>query len=194
MSEAAPSAPQRRRIDRVTEPDLLEDIGQRSVSEVRELRDACRQEEAHLSFARRILQARLDIVRSLVARRGGEGWDAEDLIAWLPEVLADVRREPDEGGPRATPVVEPPGESQGRRSSDWLIFDASLGRVPDLSDEELFGLVDRLSDEERRVSDVRRLVLDRLDALQAELVRRYSADASIVSEVVSSAAADPRRP
>lgn len=178
-------APNRRRIDRVTATDFLDDLAQRPVSELRTMRDDCREEEAHLSFARKILQARLDIVRTVVSRRG-EGWSGEDLLEGLPAILADVNQPTTLGEMHVAPVTEPRGTTtDGRRTADWLILDASLGRVPDLSAEELLDLVDRISAEERRVSDLRRVVLDHLDALQAELVRRYSADAGGLSDVVS---------
>jgi hypothetical protein len=175
----------RRRIDRVTDPDFLAGLGGRGVQELREMRDDCREEEAHLSFARKILQARLDIIRTVVARRG-EGWNAEDLLEGLPEILADVAQPTTLGQTHVAPVTEPRGTTTGgRRTADWLILDASLGRVPDLDDEQLLELVDRLSAEERRVSDLRRVVLDHLDALQAELVRRYATEAGAMSGVVS---------
>lgn len=177
--------PQRRRIDRVADRELLDGVRERSVAEVRALRDDCREEEAHLSFARRILQARLDIVRAMVARRGDDS--DQDLLAGLPEILADVTMPTPPGGARLAPATEPRGAIGGRRTADWLVLDASLGSAPDLPDEQLLALVDRLSAEERRVSDLRRIVLDHLDALQAELVRRYSADAGAVSDVVSDA-------
>ncbi len=184
MADAGP-AHGRRRIDRVTAADFLVGLEQHSLHELRAMRDECQQEEAHLSFARRILQARLDIVRAVVARRSGNGWqDGMDLLEGLPEILADVQRPAPMGAARVAPVSEPRGTTGGRRTADWLIMDASLGRVPDLPDEELFALVDRLNQEERRVSDLRRNVLDALDTLQAELVRRYSADAGAVSDVV----------
>jgi anti-sigma-K factor RsiG len=183
--------PKRRRIDRVTAPDFLAGAGERSVAELRALRDECREEESHLSFARRILQARLDIVRAMVARRSDEG--EQDLLEGLPEILADVATRTAPGEARLAPATEPRGTTGGRRTADWLILDASLGRVPDLPDEQLLALVDRLSAEERRVSDLRRIVLDHLDALQAELVRRYAADANAVTDVVSDAVSSAGR-
>lgn len=195
MTDAAVPAQGRRRIDRVTAPAFLDDLAQRPLNELRAMRDDCREEEAHLSFARRILQARLDIVRAVVARRGDEGGEGMDLLEGLPEILSDVQRPTTLGTTRVVPVSGPRGATGGRRTADWLILDASLGRVPDLDDEELFDLVGRLNAEERRISDLRRRVLDALDALQAELVRRYAADATTVSEVVddvvSSATAKP---
>lgn len=185
---AAPADHSRRRIDRVTAPDFVSRVGERPLDEVRAMRDECREEEARLSFARRVLQARLDIVRVSVARRGdgsGRGPAQGDLLQGLPEILADVAR-PSAIGDAHIDLAYDPEHADERREEAALLVDSSLGRLPELDDDELLALVDRLSDEERRVSDVRRRVLDALDKLQAELVRRYVADASTVSGVVSS--------
>lgn len=194
MADAAGPSRGRRRLDRVAAPGFLDDLGQRSLHELRAMRDDAREEESHLSFARRILQARLDIVRAMVARRGGEGEDAIGLLEGLPEILSDVQQPSALASSRSVPVSEPRGALGGRRTADWLILDASLGRVPDLDDEELFALVDRLSAEERRISDLRRKVLEVLDALQAELVRRFTDDATAISDVVSDVVSSAAKP
>ncbi len=187
MTDAAPPIRPRRRIDRVTAPDFLGGLEDKSVPEVRLMRDECREEESHLSFARRLLQARLDIVRATVARRGeggGRGPSQGDLLHGLPDILADDRQPSALGDARIAPLHDPPAIT-GRRDEEKLLMDSSLGRLPELDDDELLDLVERLSVEERRVSDQRRCVLDRLDTLQAELVRRYAADSSVVSSAVS---------
>jgi hypothetical protein len=51
-----------------------------------------------------------------------------------------------------------------------------------ISDQDLAAASQRLAALERRVSDHRRVLFDRLDALQAELARRYkSGEASVES-------------
>lgn len=164
----------RRRIDRVIASDFLTRISERSSAEVRAMRDDCRLEEARVSFARRLLQARLDIVRAEVARRaeGGSG----DLLQSLPDILADEMLPTTLGDSRSVPLYEPfaEGDERARRNSDELMGDASLGQLPDLEDAELVALVDSLAAEERGVSEIRRRLLEHLDALQAELIRRYT--------------------
>lgn len=162
----------RRRIDRVIAADFLAGIEERSLAEVRAMRDDCRLEEARVSFARRMLQARLDIVRAEVARRaeGGTG----DLLQSLPDILADETLPTTLGDARSVPFYEPFTEGDTRRNTDDLMGDPSLGQLPDLDDEELVALVDTLAAEERGVSEIRRRLLEHLDALQAELIRRYT--------------------
>lgn len=193
----APHGRARRRIDRITAPDFLDGVERRPVVELRALRDDCREEEAQLSFARRVLQGRLDIVRAVVAQRSGANAPSSGegtLLEGLPDILADERRPSAIGDAHVAPVREAPVSTDGRRAADALLLDASIGRLPDLPDDELLLLVDRLSAEERRISDLRRTVLDALDALQAELVRRYAADASVVSDAVADAVATTTAP
>jgi len=173
--DSGPVAPPRarRRIDRVIAADFLEGIEERSLAEVRAMRDDCRLEEARVSFARRLLQARLDIVRAEVARRaeGGTG----DLLQSLPDILADEMLPTTLGDARSVPFYEPfEGDERARRNSDDLMGDPSLGQLPDLEDPELVAKVDSLVGEEQGVSEIRRRLLAHLDALQAELIRRYT--------------------
>lgn len=183
------AGPARRRIDRVVAEDFLDGLADRSVDEVRALRDECREEEARLSYARRLLQARLDIVRAEAARRAeGSTGDGGGLLDALPGILADDPLPSTLGDARSTPVYDPdPREDNGRRLGDGVLGDSALGRIPEASDEELVALVERTADEERRVSEVRRTVLDRLDALQAELIGRYRSGSVDVDAIVSAA-------
>jgi len=177
--------PQRRRIDRLTAPDLLDGLADRPLEEVRSLRDEAREEEGRLSFARRLVQARLDIVRATIVRR--EGGSAEPdvrVLGDLPEVLADEPPTTRLAELRATPLLAP--EDAGRRSDD-VLADPSLGRLPDLDIDQLRALSDRLAAEERRVSAVRGQVITALDALQAELVRRYAHDPGAVEQALARA-------
>lgn len=176
----------RRRIDRVTAPDLLDALTERSPEEIRALRDDCRLEEARLSYTRRLLQGRLDIARAEAVRRGGEG--EGDLIASLAAILADDPS-PRASGPRAAPVYAPTDEG-GRRRDDSLVDDSTLGRLPDLDDDELARVIQRIEADEREVSGLRRNVLGNLDALQAELVRRYREGRVGVDDIVASAVAE----
>ena len=62
-----------------------------------------------------------------------------------------------------------------------------LGRLPDLSDDELVTAVERLREEERNISTLRRTVMDHLDRLQQELIARYRDGATSIDEVVTPA-------
>jgi hypothetical protein len=177
MSEQA----RRRRIDRVTDPNYLSGLEERTPAELRGLRDDCREEESVLSYTRRVLQGRLDIARAEMARRQTGGGD---LLSALPSILADA---PTQRRDAHVAPMYAPSATGHRRTGDVLLDDASLGRLPDLDDAELSALLERLGEEERRISKQRRTVLDHLDGLQDELVRRYRAGEVAVDEIVSAA-------
>lgn len=162
----------RRRIDRVAAPDFLDDLEDRSTAEIRTMRDECRQEEERLSFERRLLQGRVDIVRAERARR--QSGDGGGLVDALPSILADDTSTRS-GGPQArvAPLYAPdPDPTYSRRAADR--GDSSLGDLPELGDRELVELYERLASDERAVSDLRRRVIDHLDRLQAEVAARLT--------------------
>jgi hypothetical protein len=171
---------QRRRIDRVTAPDFLDELEGRQPNEVRAMRDDCQAEEARLSYERRVLQGKLDILRAEASRRqtGQDG----GLVDALPSILAD---EPAPSrGVRSTPVYEPDADEQRRGMEAEL--EGVVARAPDMSDDELAETTDKLVAWEREVSDVRAEVLRRLDTLQEELIRRYRAGGMALDEILSS--------
>ena len=59
-----------------------------------------------------------------------------------------------------------------------------MGRVPDLSDEDLVALEERLVVKEQYISGLRRTVLDHLDALSDDLVRRYRDGGASVDDLM----------
>lgn len=165
----------RRRIDRVSAPDFLDGVEQRSPQELRSMRADCQEEEARLSYTRRLLQGRIDITRAEHGRR--RGTMSGGLVDALPSILADEstgRR--DQLHARRSPVYAPT-EERGRRADDALADESGLGRLPDLDDDELDALLERLVAEERTVSTLRRQVLDHIDRLQDELVARLRSGA-----------------
>lgn len=174
--------PYRRRIDRISSDDYLDGLAERTPAEIRAMRDDCREEEARLSYARRLLHGQLDIAKAELQRR--EGAVAESLVATLTEILTD---EPKPSGRSVSnsEIFVPKGPL-GRRRGDRVLEDMPLGRLPDLDDEELAEAVGRLTEEEQAISELRRTVLDHLDRLQQELIARYRDGATNINEVVTS--------
>lgn len=161
-------------LDRILAPDYLDGIETRPVAELRALRAECQAVETQVSYLRRMVQGRHDIVTGEIERRtrGGDRYDVADLVDRLPEILADRIHAP---GPGRLPSGMEPGELSGRMV-DQL---ASVSeRVPIESpaaaeDAVLAEVASDLEDLEREVSAVRRQLFDRIDALQGEITRRY---------------------
>jgi hypothetical protein len=178
----AGGARNRRRIDRVTAPGYLDGLQERRPDELRAMRDECQAEEVRLSYVRRLVQGKLDIARAEAARRAGADAGAGELVAALPTIFADAPAA--DRGIRAVSVYQP--DDEARRSDELPLDDAVLGRIPDLDDEELAGVIERLADEERRLSSLRATLLRHLDRVKEELVRRYREGEIALEDVVSS--------
>lgn len=137
------------------------------------MRAECQEVETGLSLLRRLVQGRLDIVGLELARRaeGGAG-DLQDLISRLPEVLSDRTRSE---GPGRLPTLLAPAELDAELQTrlDTLAPPGWLADATGISDEDLAAMAERLAEFEREVSDRRRDLFGRIDALQAEITRRY---------------------
>ncbi|HVE62319.1 MAG TPA: aerial mycelium formation protein [Mycobacteriales bacterium] len=165
----------KRRIDRVLSGDYVESLDTLALPELRELRDEAEQEEADLSFLRRMLQGRIDILGAELDRRrrsaAGEP-DAGSLIANLPQILADAARPAVRGMGRHS-STEATRVSEHRRRVEQLAGDISLSDVGVRTEDELGASLDQLQAAEEEVSAVRRQVHEVLDACAAEITRRY---------------------
>lgn len=155
------------------DPAIVEGLAGLPVAELRARRAACQGYEIQLSFVRRLVQGRLDIVQyELTKRRAGDACDLPDLVDHLGEILADTNRS---SGPGHLPTVLAPGdidaELMGRL--DAIADPGRLSDPADLDEAELTRVAEGLAAFEREVSGRRRVLLDRIDALQAEIVDRY---------------------
>ena len=158
-----------RRIDKVLAEDYLDGLREASLADVRALRGEAEQEEVDLSYLRRMVQGRLDVLRAEVARReGGEG----DLVAGLAKILADEPRSPARGLGRYS-AVEPSRVDQHRRYVEALVADVDLSDVSARSDEDVQSSLAVLTTEEQVLSGKRRAVQAVMDACSAEITRRY---------------------
>jgi hypothetical protein len=139
-----------------------------SLIELRSLRQRLQLEDDAVSYARRIAQARLDLVKVEESHRssGGDTEVADELRSVLSQHLT--------GGPARPP--RPTDDLSGHPLAvelDALCSAHGFGRLKELDDTELASLSQALAEFESRVSSDRRARFDRLDALSAELVRRY---------------------
>lgn len=140
-----------------------------SLDELRSMRNELQREDDVVSYVRRVAQARLDLVRAEAHRRH-RGDHAEDLSSELRVVLSSHLTS---GAPRPPRPVENLDDNELSAELDGICAQNGFSRLDDLLPSELQQLDEALTTFERRVSDDRRQRFDRLDALSAELVRRY---------------------
>lgn len=173
-----------RRIDRVLSEGYLEGLTEMPLAEVRELRNEAEQEEADLSYLRRLLQGRVDIIRAELARRRGEFGESESIIDQLPNILAEDRA-PARGLGRHT-VVEPSRVDEHRRLVERLVADSDLSALAGRTADQLEETLARFGDHEREISEQRRKVQSVMDACAAEITRRYREGEADVSALLPS--------
>ncbi|HEY2223522.1 aerial mycelium formation protein [Actinomycetospora sp.] len=174
----------RRRIDRVLDPGFLAEIGDRSLDELRAMRDDAAQEETDLSYLRRLLHARMDIVRFEEHRRadGGEDGDGSVMDA-LPRILADNAIGPAAGRGRHQ-TVEPSRAESHRRHVEALLADTGLSDVATLTDAELTESAEAYAAEEASVSDHRIRVQQVMDACNDEIGGRYKDGSASIDDLL----------
>jgi hypothetical protein len=162
-----------RRIDRVLADDFLSGLTTIPLADVRSLRDEADQEETDLSYLRRLLQARLDLVAAEVARRAAGAAPPTDMVAYLTSILSDGGdRSPARGSGRHA-ISEPSRAGESRRYVEQLVSDALLTDLIAVDDADLREAHEVLSQGEATVSSQRSAVQKVLDAVNAEIGRRY---------------------
>lgn len=177
MIEVRPGG--RRRIDRVLAADYVRGLEHLSLAELRARRDEAAQEETDLSYLRRLLHARIDIVRAEQHRRssGRSG----DVVEQLAEILADDAV----GTAGRHQSLEPSRVGDRRRLGESLVADAGLSDVGSLSDDALEHSLDTFTEEERSVSGRRREVQAVVDTLNSEIAGRYAHGAASVDDLLA---------
>ena len=159
---------QHERSARVLDPAYVVDLANREISDLRVMHSECLELETEVSYVRRLCQARIDILEAEIERRA-TGGSLEDLIARLPQILADA-------GPRANPAKSRlPIQMAPEQESEWAPqlgeSEALLANLPSLSEDGLRAAIVGLRSLERDVSDQRRqlhTVIDQIDRVLAE--------------------------
>jgi hypothetical protein len=161
----------RRRIDIVLEPDYLADLADVSLDDLRERRESAEDVETQISYYRRLLHGRLDLLDFELRRRNGQ--EERTLIEALPEILATGMTFGNEPNLRHIETMPPIPTTTGRRLIDKIMDDGNHTQLPELSDEELTEAIDRLGEVEQELSAQRRQLHTVIDALQDEIIARY---------------------
>ena len=179
-----------RRIDRVLAENYLEGLRDLPLADVRALRAEAEQEEVDLSYLRRMVQGRLDVLRAELNRRDGTGGG---LVEGLAGILADEPRAPARGLGRHS-TVEPSRADSHRRYVEALVADVGLSDVSARSTDELAHALRTLSEEEQGLSSKRRQVQVVMDACSSEITRRYRDGEADVDALLGEQPAPAARP
>ncbi len=172
----------RRRIDRVLAPDFSTGLGALGLAEVRARRDDAAQEETDLSYLRRLLHARIDLVRAEQRRRRDGG--TAPVVADLARILAVNAIGPATGSGRHQ-TLQPSRSEAHRRHVEALVADADLSDVGSLSTEQLEDALAAYCSEEALVSRRRREVQQVVDTCNAEIGSRYASGTASVDELLA---------
>ncbi|QCX77494.1 hypothetical protein C9F11_19215 [Streptomyces sp. YIM 121038] len=189
-------------VQRTDSPVLPEapahDLAALRLPELRELRRAAQQDEADLSYVRRLLQGRIDILRAETARRartragatqdgvpgvpGGDG-TAGLVVDRLPEILTDgpARRR---ASARHVTLGTPHSEEYRRLAADMLA-EVALSDLAARTDDELHTAMGRLVRYEQQVSRRRQEMQRTTDDCSAEIARRYREGEAQVDDLLA---------
>lgn len=174
----------RRLVDRIIEASYIEGLTELSMEDLRSMRDECAEGETEVSFERRLCQARIDILSAELDRRAGKA--TGDLISRLPQILAEGRggspgvlpnRAPDLSIPRNTDIP--------RRRVEEIVGEQTLARLSQVPSDEIKKIIESLAEHERTLSGKRKRVHEVLDAVQGEIVRRYTSGEEDPDSVLS---------
>jgi len=166
-------------------PGYLEGLADWPIDRVRAQRDEATEAETGLSYLRRIVQGRLDIVLAELGDRqlGSDPGGLDDLVTRLPEILGDRVHAPGLG---RLPALIGPGELAPELTQrvETVLPAGRLDSLREYDDVQLDAVSGALKDLEQSLSSQRRAVFNVLDRLQDELVRRYRTGEATVDSLL----------
>ncbi len=140
------------------------------LAELRGRRRDAQRDEADLSYVRRLLQGRIDILRAELARRGGAAAPV-GLVDRLPEILKDAPARHRSSARHVT--VGTPHREEYRALAAEMLGEVELSDLKARTDEELAAGLGRLARYERQISRRRQHLQRTADDCSAEIARRY---------------------
>jgi hypothetical protein len=165
------------------------DLGDLDLAALRTLRRDAQREEADLSYLRRLLHGRIDILRAELTRRadaaapaGEPGGPEGPVLDRLPEILAD--------GPsrvrsaRHVTLGTPLSPGVQRLAAD-ILAEVELSDLDARTDPELHAGMARLARHEQQVSGRRQRLQQTVDDCSAEIARRYREGEAHVDDLLS---------
>jgi nickel-type superoxide dismutase maturation protease len=170
---------------RILNDSYLEGMADRSLANIRAMRAECQEAEVALSYLRRLIQGRLDIVHAYLEPGAGGRPDLGAIVRDLPGILTQGRGRPP--GPGHLPqLLTPDTEEAGLTAElDAVLGADDVGSLGDLDADQLTEMATKLEAIEAKVSADRRALHERIDALQAELVQRHKTGRATVDGLLS---------
>ncbi|WP_327396189.1 RsiG family protein [Streptomyces phaeochromogenes] len=160
------------------EPEPEPELGVLRLPELRTLRRDAQRDEADLSYVRRLLQGRIDILRAELGRRGAPRRGREARIAAsasvverLSEILTDAPARQRSSARHVT--VGTPHSEEFRRLASDMLAEVELSDLEARTDLELNAAMGRLVRYEQQVSRRRQELQRTADDCSAEIARRY---------------------
>ncbi|MET7322001.1 aerial mycelium formation protein [Streptomyces sp. NPDC005549] len=179
-----PSGPEAPRppVQRTDSPELPagppeRDLAALSLPELRTLRRDAQREEADLSYVRRLLQGRIDILRAELAGRGPASSSSVvtaatgSVVERLSEILADAPARQRSSARHVT--LGTPRSEECRRLAAEMLGEVELSDLTARTDVELTAGMGRLVRYEQQVSRRRQRLQRTADGCGAEIARRY---------------------
>ncbi|WP_394814897.1 RsiG family protein [Streptomyces millisiae] len=160
--------------------DVQPDLRALRLAELRELRRSAQREEADLSFVRRLLQGRIDILEAERRRRIAP---EVGLLDQLPRILADPPSRQRSSARHVT--LSTPASEEYRRLAEEMLGEVELSDLSGLNDEVLHNALARLARWEAEVSRRRQALHRTADGCGAEIARRYREGEAQVDDLLS---------
>ncbi|MDO0927087.1 aerial mycelium formation protein [Streptomyces sp. TG1A-8] len=156
-----------------------------SLPELRVLRRDAQRDEADLSYVRRLLQGRIDILRAELARRGRAPVPAPadaSVVDRLPEILTDAPARHRSSARHVT--LGTPHSEEYRRLAAEMLAEVELSDLQARTDLELSTAMGRLVRYEQEVSGRRQRLQRTADDCSGEIARRYRVGEAQVDDLL----------
>jgi hypothetical protein len=141
------------------------------LDDLRSQRRRAQEDEADLSYLRRLLQGRVDILCAELARRPLRRAVPDTLLEQLPVILADVPSQVRSSARHVT--LGTPRSAEFQSLADEIMDDIAFADPEAQSDDALQAACIRLTTHERAISRRRQRLQRIVDECSAEITRRY---------------------
>ncbi|MGW5367278.1 RsiG family protein [Streptomyces sp. NPDC004009] len=162
------------------------DLTRLTLPELRTVRRDAQRDEADLSYVRRLLQGRIDILRAELARRGRASVPAPadaSVVERLPEILTDAPARQRSSARHVT--LGTPLNEEYRLLAAEMLGEVELSDLGARTDRELTTALGRLIGYEQEVSRRRQHLQHVMDDCSGEIARRYRVGEAQVDDLLS---------